>query len=388
METRLTITAQFISDGRSLGYEGERLERYVAEQKEDYEKAKKEEFEREKARFEREERLKAEAKAEEKARFEREKEQFEREDKAKREEHERWKERDAREELKRKEEMELERMKEKSAAAAAGTATQAEVRPRNVLDKLDKSFQGTKEDDDLMAYLTHFEAVATRCKIDRKEWPLLLSYKLTTFQRNCMLRDSLFLNENYEEVRAVLLRHADINAETCRKRFHRVKPRQNDFRGFVTELRNALGNWLKMAEVGKTVEEVKELLVKDRILENVSGDVYKQLIISKKGTVDDMIDVIEGFKVASGGVSLAKEDSVYVAAACDEPGMNTNPVAERNVVICFNCNRSGHKSAECPQRSSMINSVPDVDDRPRRSSATFSNQQGPSRNVSTGRYQR
>ncbi|XP_055889308.1 trichoplein keratin filament-binding protein-like [Biomphalaria glabrata] len=261
METRLTITAQFISDGRSLGYEGERLERYVAEQKEDYEKVKKEEFEREKARFEREERLKAEAKAEEKARFERE-------EKAKREEHERWKERDAREEHKRKEEMELERMKEKS-ATAAGTATQAEVRPRNVLDKLDKSFQGMKEDDDLMAYLTHFEAVATRCKIDRKEWSLLLSYKLTTFLRNCMLRDSLFLNENYEEVRVVLLRHADINAETCRKRFHRVKPRQNDFRGFVTELRNALDHWLKMAEVGKTVEEVKELLVKDRILENV-----------------------------------------------------------------------------------------------------------------------
>ncbi|XP_055883983.1 uncharacterized protein LOC129926069 [Biomphalaria glabrata] len=336
METRLTITARFISDGRSLGYEGERLERYVAEQKEDYEKAKKEEFEREKARFEREERLKAEAKAEEKARFEREKEQFEREDKAKREEHERWKERDAREELKRKEEMELERMKEKS-ATAAGTATQAEVRPRNVLDKLDKSFQGMKEDDDLMAYLTHFEAVATRCKIDRKEWSLLLSYKLTTFLRNCMLRDSLFLNENYEEVRAVLLRHADINAETCRKRFHRVKPRQNDYRGLVTELRNALDNWLKMAEVGKTVEEVKELLVKDRILENVSGDVYKQLIISKKGTVDDMIDVIEGFKVASAGVSLAKEDKVYVAAACSEPVMNRSPGGKRMEIACFSC---------------------------------------------------
>ncbi|XP_055901224.1 uncharacterized protein LOC129928852 [Biomphalaria glabrata] len=311
METRLTITAQFISDGRSLGYEGERLERYVAEQKEDYEKAKKE------------------AKAEEKARFERE-------EKAKREEHERWKERDAREELKRKEEMELEQMKEKS-ATAAGTATQAEVRPRNVLDKLDKSFQGMKEDDDLMAYLTHFEAVATRCKIDRKEWSLLLSYKLTTFLRNCMLRDSLFLNENYEEVRAVLLRHADINAEICRKRFHRVKPRQNDFRGFVTELRNALDNWLKMAEVGKTVEEVKELLVKDRILENVSGDVYKQLIISKKGTVDDMIDVIEGFKVASAGVSLAKEDKVYVAAACSEPVMNRSPGGKRMEIACFSC---------------------------------------------------
>uniref|UniRef100_A0A2C9KLM2 Uncharacterized protein n=1 Tax=Biomphalaria glabrata TaxID=6526 RepID=A0A2C9KLM2_BIOGL len=142
METRLTLTAQFISDGRALGYDGERLDRYVTEQKADYERAKKEEFERKKEEFEREtarlereerlkkeakaeeERLKKEAKAEEKARLEREERlrreakadeaaRHEREERARREEHERWKERDAREEVKRKDELELARLKEK-----------------------------------------------------------------------------------------------------------------------------------------------------------------------------------------------------------------------------------------------------------------------------------
>ncbi|XP_055863401.1 trichohyalin-like isoform X4 [Biomphalaria glabrata] len=381
METRLTLTAQFISDGRALGYDGERLERYVAEQKVEYERAKKEEFERETARLEREERLKKEAKAEEerlrkeaqaeeKARLEREERlrkeakaeeerlrreakadeaaRHEREERARREEHERWKERDAREELKRKDELELARLKEKSAPEAGAVVGQAvEVRQKSVLDRLDKNFQGMKEEDDLLAYLTHFEAVAARCKIESKEWALLLSYKLTTSLKNFMLRDSLFLSDKYEDVKTALLRHADINAETCRKRFHRVKPRQNDFRGYVTERRAALDNWCKMAEVGKTVDEIKDLLIKDGILESVSSEVYRQLVLNKQSTVENMLEVIEGFKVADSNVSISKEETVYVAAACCEPVIKQSPVVKRKVIVCFRCGEQGHKSAEC-----------------------------------------
>uniref|UniRef100_A0A2C9KVJ9 Reverse transcriptase RNase H-like domain-containing protein n=1 Tax=Biomphalaria glabrata TaxID=6526 RepID=A0A2C9KVJ9_BIOGL len=117
-----------------------------------------------------------------------------------------------------------------------------------------------KEDDDLLAYLTHFEAVAARCKIESKEWALLLSYKLTTSLKNFMLRDSLFLSDKYEDVKTALLRHADINAETCHKRFHRVKPRQNDFRGYVTERRTALDNWCKMAETDASDKGISGIL--------------------------------------------------------------------------------------------------------------------------------
>ncbi|XP_055862830.1 myosin-4-like isoform X1 [Biomphalaria glabrata] len=420
METRLTLTAQFISDGRALGYDGERLERYVAEQKVEYERAKKEEFERETARLEREERLKKEAKAEEerlrkeaqaeeKARLEREERlrreakaeeerlrreakadeaaRHEREERARREEHERWKERDAREELKRKDELELARLKEKSAPEAGAVVGQAvEVRQTSVLDRLDKNFQGMKEEDDLLAYLTHFEAVAARCKIESKEWALLLSYKLTTPLKNFMLRDSLFLSDKYEDVKTALLRHADINAETCRKRFHRVKPRQNDFRGYVTERRTALDNWCKMAEVGKTVDEIKDLLIKDGILENVSGEVYRQLVLNKQNTVENMLDIIEGFKVANSGASLAKEESVYVAAACGE-AVNRGPAVERKVIVCFGCGMKGHKSVECPQRSPVANSTPVADGRSKKAPATPANSH-PNRNVSLGRYRR
>ncbi|XP_055880948.1 uncharacterized protein LOC129925320 isoform X1 [Biomphalaria glabrata] len=399
METRLTVTSQFISDGHDMGYEGERLEKYVKERKAEYDRDKEVAKAEEEARFERQEKLKKEAKAEEEARKKEakaeeearkkeEEERFERDEKAKREEHERWKERDAKESIKRKEELELARLKEKSAPEAGGAAGQSgDVRYKNVLDRLDKSFQGMKDDDDLLAYLTHFEAVAARCKIERKEWSLLLSYKLTTALRNFMLRDSLFLSENYEEVKTALLRHADINAETCRKRFHLVRPSQNDFRRYVTELRTALDNWCKMAEVGKTVEELKDLLIKDRILESVSSDIYRQLVLSKHRTVDNMLEVIEGFKVAGSDVSICKEESAYVAAACREPVRNRSPGIESNLIICFKCKRGGHKASECPQRS-QLNSSPASDVRYRNTPTISTNTQRPSRNASQGRYQR
>ncbi|XP_055880933.1 uncharacterized protein LOC129925315 [Biomphalaria glabrata] len=367
METRLTVTSQFISDGRAMGYEGERLEKYVKERKAEYDRDKEVAKAEEEARFERQEKLKKEAKAEEEARKKEakaeeearkkeEEERFERDEKAKREEHERWKERDAKESIKRKEELELARLKEKSAPEAGGAAGQSgDVRYKNVLDRLDKSFQGMKDDDDLLAYLTHFEAVAARCKIERKEWSLLLSYKLTTALRNFMLRDSLFLSENYEEVKTALLRHADINAETCRKRFHLVRPSQNDFRRYVTELKTALDNWCKMAEVGKTVEELKDLLIKDRILESVSSRVYRQLVWSKHRTVENMLEVIEGFKVAGSDEPICKEESVYVAAACCEP------VGKRKVIVCFSCGEKGHNSTECRKGVSPSNEI-DVED--------------------------
>ena len=97
-----------------------------------------------------------------------------------------------------------------------------------------------------------------------------------------------------------------------------TKPQRDDFRGYVTQIINTLDNWLKLAEVGESVEQVKELIVKDRILECVSNEVYRQLIVSKKSTVEDMLEVIEGFKSASMPAVIAREESVYVAA-CQIP---------------------------------------------------------------------
>lgn len=44
-------------------------------------------------------------------------------------------------------------------------------------------------------FLTLFEAAATRCCVEKKNWALLLSYKLTSKLTNFMLQDDLFKNE-------------------------------------------------------------------------------------------------------------------------------------------------------------------------------------------------
>ena len=155
METRSSLTARLMEEGKQLGYEGEALQQYVKEQKaeerEEQERIRKEQMEL--ARVEREERIK-------------------------KEDHERWKEREIFEKQKREDELELARIKESTAEKERLKGTTAsekdsevkvkDDRHRNVIDKLDKSFQNMREEEDLIGFLTLFEA--SRCNIEQKNW--------------------------------------------------------------------------------------------------------------------------------------------------------------------------------------------------------------------------
>ena len=185
METRYSATSELIRDGQELGYKGEELQQYVREQKLEEERIRKEQ------RAE-EERIKKEQRAEE--------------ERIKNQEYERWKERetmerekDAREALKREQELELARIQEKliDKELLKGTTTcekDGEIRikeekHKSIIDRLDECFQNMKEDEDLIGFLTLFEAVATRCGIEKKNWCLLLSYKLTMKLKNFLLKE-------------------------------------------------------------------------------------------------------------------------------------------------------------------------------------------------------
>ncbi|XP_055886046.1 uncharacterized protein LOC129926403 [Biomphalaria glabrata] len=368
METRFSINSQFIADGQALGFTGADLQNYVKEQKEEYVKA-------EQARLDREERLKKEQRAEE--------------EHIKKEEHERWKEREVVEAKKRQEELELARLQEKIVEKELQKESKSENKEgepkiqdkhRHIIDKLDKSFQNMKEDEDLIGFLTLFEAVATRCCIDKKSWAMLLSYKLTSKLKNFMLQDDLFKKENYDEVKVMLMRQADINGETCRKKFHQIRPKENDFRGYVADLKRALDNWMKMAEVKETIEGMKNMIVTDRLLESVSGEVYRQLILNKSDNVEDMLQVIESFKTASSTKSLCKEENVYVMGAAEATSQNY--ASDRKVITCFRCGKVGHRSTECYVGGAGVKpkQVTYNKDGPRHVSGT--------RNVSYGTYRR
>ena len=329
METRRSLTKQFTEEGKELGYEGEALQQYVKEQKEEEERIRKEQKAEELAKLEREERIK-------------------------KEDHERWKEREIFEKQKREDELELARIKESTAEKERLKGTTAsekdsevkvkDERHRNVIDKLDKSFQNMREEEDLIGFLTLFEAVASRCNIEQKNWPLLLSYKLTMKLKTFMLQDDLFKNEDYEYVKVTLMKQANINGESCRRRFHQIKPKENDFRGYVAELRRALDNWIKMAEVDNSVEGMKDMIIKDKIMESVSAEVYRQLVLQKNDTVDCMLQVIDGFKTAGLDKTIVKECEPFIAAGVETIG---NKINERKILTCFRCGKKGHKSTEC-----------------------------------------
>ena len=81
-------------------------------------------------------------------------------------------------------------------------------------------------------------------------------------------------------------------------------------------------------------------------MESVSSEVYRRLMLNKHDTVENILQVIEGFKTAGFNKSLSREENnVYVAAAVDKVDQST--ILERNVLICFNCGKKGHRSTDC-----------------------------------------
>ena len=104
--------------------------------------------------------------------------------------------------------------------------------------------------------------------------------------------------------------------------------------------------------------------------------------MSKKSTVEDMLEVIEGFKSASMPAVIAREESVYVAAAGNYMS-NPSSVVERKTLVCFNCNKTGHKASDCYQRLSVTGLNPTPNAKPKKFSSFRHH-----RNVSRGRFQR
>ena len=89
---------------------------------------------------------------------------------------------------------------------------------------------------------------------------------------------------------------------------------------------------------------MKDMIIKDKIMESVSAEVYRQLILQKHDTVDCMLQVIDGFKTAGLDKTIVKECEPFIAAGVETV---SNKISERKILTFFRCGKKGHKSTEC-----------------------------------------
>nr|XP_006001909.1 PREDICTED: hypoxia up-regulated protein 1-like [Latimeria chalumnae] len=127
-------------------------------------------------------------------------------------------------------------------------------------------------EDDIEAYLTTFEKVASACRWPHDQWVIRLAPYLTGRAQMAYSHMNIRDAEQYDLVKREILRRYDISNETYRQRFHAIKYQPNNLpRELYAHLKELFVKWIRPE--GKTVAQMIELLVIEQFIHILPHDI-------------------------------------------------------------------------------------------------------------------
>ena len=102
------------------------------------------------------------------------------------------------------------------------------------------------EEDDIEAYLTSFERIMTAHEVSRERWPFKLAPQLTGKAQQAYA--ALPPNEamTYDTIKTAILRRYNINEETYRQRFRKLKAKEGESpQELMTRLKDLATRWMR-----------------------------------------------------------------------------------------------------------------------------------------------
>ena len=217
------------------------------------------------------------------------------------------------------------------------------------------------EDEDLGAYVKHFESQAKRQGIAPKDWSLMLTDKLHGKLKTFLIETGLNLDSDFEAVKSKLMTHAGFNEERYRVLFHQLTPTNDDIRSFAVNVAASLKAWVRQSNTKETYDDLVNLLVVDRIKSVVTREVLGRLNDAAKVSVEDNLKLIDNYKNTQHArvTRPVTQNTPYVAANSTpdnapglytsprSPGRQTRPYGGREIT-CYTCGGVGHIARVCP----------------------------------------
>ena len=378
-----SLYERFTAVGTTMGLTGEALATFVTQavQKEEEMKLKKEEVRllrerEERNRMKEEEELKMLRNREERER-EREEREKEREERMKlkeeeelalkRERERREKEREERMRLKEEEELALKREELDYVKQTRGSELElkrAEAERHHInLDPL-------SDDDDVDAYLAHFERVAVLCKWSQTSWSTRLIALLRGKAREAILRLAPELLSNYTEVKAALLTYFRLDAEAYRRKFRKMR-RENmeTFSQLLDRLKSCFSLWcLAAGKDENKAEDVRDVFLQEQLYNGLSHDIVTEVKRVQPVTAEEIAQeatkLIEARRMgrevrAERRAEAGHNKDVSSGQKEDERVMETKSLYTRQEERtasnqatgggqkCFKCGKQGHKARFC-----------------------------------------
>jgi len=294
------------------------------------------------------ERIKLELEREERARQQKERERQFEIDRQEREMH--------LEQEKHKQEMEKldfqAKIRELEARVAEGRGRQSDGNGREVPvgkaeNKVPKMPYFDEERDFMDSYLGRFERFAEIQKWKREHWAVYLSALLKGRALDVYSRMPPEQTGDYDRLKDALLKRYTLSADGFKKRFRTAEPEAGETPSqFLTRIDNYLERWIELAEVTKSYEGLKTLIVQEQYLNTCPKEMAMHLKEGKSTTLTELGDVAEKY-IDAHATDIVFGVNPRSPKFRSAPSTKASSPARR----CYLCGKVGHVQSQCSRRN-------------------------------------
>lgn len=217
--------------------------------------------------------------------------------------------------------------------------------------------------DDLDAYLRRFELFATTAQWPKDSWGILLSSHLKGIALEVYARLPDDYAQDYDHVKKALMDRFECTDEGFRLKFRRSRPLKGEkVEQFVNRIKTYLKRWVALSSCDETFNGVIELMLMEQFMNNCGRNLQVYLKERLPIPFAEMMELAERFVSAHGGLlnnsrtpietrwekqNVQKEGKSYTSGS--DTGNKPEKVEPRRMV-CFRCDRPGHKAFQCKER--------------------------------------
>ena len=201
-----------------------------------------------------------------------------------------------------------------------------------------------EERDFMDSYLGRFERFAEAQKWKKGDWATYLSALLRGRALDVYSRLPVDQANDFKILKEALLKRYQLSAEGFKTRFRSAKPELGETPAqFLTRIDNYLQRWMELANIEKTYEGLKTLIVQEQYLSVCPKELA---LFLKERTPESIKDL----------GTLAEK---YVEAHATQVVPGTDPKQNRIRSLlpeprrCHNCGSTSHLKNACPKKSTM-----------------------------------